>query len=285
MHRKHVGDCEAVTSGNAGCARHGHRLEAVVHVQTLRGRRGRSNGPRNLVVQSSVTSVDGDAGTSSSSDTVGVVELEGVEARNLADVGPVISGQRLALKRLTASEVARHAVVVAGGQRQVTRIEVHALLVEDGFALGDIIKTRGCGQTLHNERALRGGHVHHSHVDVGRELLLGRITEALFLKRVTQFSRRHDPRHRLVEPDCRGNRKLGVVEEVRGHISARVRAADIRLRPPDRVVGALHHRLIRGVDRDVAGQDKGVLKTFKEVFKGYPFFFTKCISHILGLVF
>jgi hypothetical protein len=27
------------------------------------------------------------------------------------------------------------------------------------------------------------------------------------------------------------------------------------------------------------------LETFKEVFKCYPFFFAKCISHNLGLVF
>jgi len=275
MHSVHGSDREAVASNNAGRAGHGDRLVTVVHVEPFSGRRGRADRFRDVVVVRGVASVDRDAGAGSRTNAVRVVELEGVEARNLADVGAVVSGQRLAGQRLTPGEVVRHAVVVAGGQSQVTRIEVDTLLIEDGFALGDIVKPGGSREALHNERSLSGSDVQNSHVDVARQLLLGGVTQTLFLKGVTEFSRRHDPRHRLVETNRCWDSQLDVVREVARHIRARVGLGNVGLGPPDHVVGAFHHRLIRVVDRDVAGQDECVLETFEEVFKGHPFFFAE----------
>ena len=275
MHSVDASDSERVTGLHVGRLRHGHRLVTVIHVETLcRGGRG-GHCAGDLVVVRGVASVDRDRSTGSHTATVRVVELVGAEAGDLADEGAVVSGQRLALKRLTTSEVIRHAVVVASGQCQVTIKVVYTLLVEDGLALGDVIEAGGSSETLHNQRSLSGSHIENRNIDVARQLLLGGITKALFLKGVTQFSCRHDPRNRLVVADCGRDGELGVVREVRSHVSARKRAADVRLRPPDRVVGAFHHRLIRVVDRDVTGQDEGVLEPFEEVFERYAFFFAE----------
>lgn len=275
MHGVHASDGEAVASGNAGGARHSHRLVTVVHVKAFSRRGGAGDCLGHLIVVGRVTGINRNPGSSSSRNAVCVIKLVGAEAGNLTNEGAVVSGQRLALKRLAAGEVVRHAVVVASGQRQVAVEILHALLVEDRLALGNIIKSGRGRKTLYNERSLSRGHVKDGHIDVARQLLLGSVTEAGFLKRITEFRSRHDPRHRLVVSNRRRNGELGVVREVRSHIGARVGLRDVRLRPPDRVVGAFHHRLIRVVDRDVAGQDKSVLEPLKKVLKRYSFFFAE----------
>lgn len=275
MHRVNSGNREAIASGNAGRGRHGDRLVTVVHVETL-GRCGRAgDGLGHPVVRSGVTGINRDARTSSSGKTLRVVHLGRAKACDLADEGAVISSQRFRRQCLTTSEVACHAVVITGGKRQVAVEVLYALLVHNGLALGDVIKAFSSRHTLYNERSLSRSDIQHSDVDVGGQLPLGGITKALFLKCVTQFSCAHYPRHRLVESNPSGHSELRVVAEIGGHVRTRVGTRHIGLRPPDGVVGALHHRLIRVVDRDVAGQHKGVLEAFQEVFERYAFFFVE----------
>ena len=123
-----------------------------------------------------------------------------------------------------------------------------------------------------DQRALRRSHVQHGDVDVRGQLLLSAFAKALLLQSIAQFLRVHDPRHRTAEADGGRNRKLRVVNEVGRHVSAREGLADVRLWTPDDVVSARHHRLVGVVDRDVFAQNQKVVKTFKDVFKGNPFF-------------
>ena len=115
MNSVNASDGERVTGLDVGRLRHGHRLVTVVHVETLRGRRGRGDRLGDLVVVRGVASVDRDRSTGSNAATVRVVEFVGAEAGDLADEGAVVSGQRLRRQSLTTSEVISHAVVVAGG--------------------------------------------------------------------------------------------------------------------------------------------------------------------------
>ncbi|OBQ31997.1 MAG: hypothetical protein AN487_23220, partial [Anabaena sp. CRKS33] len=170
-------------------------------------------------------------------------------------------------------QVGRHAVVVTGGQSQVAVSARYALLVHHRLDFSHVVKARRHTSAFDEQGALRGGNVHHGDVDVAGQLLLGSIAQALLLQSIAQFGGVHDPRHRSGEADSRGDGQLGVVVKVGRHVHTRVGHGDIGLRTPDDVVGPLHHRLVGGVNRDVARQNKGVLEAFQEVFKRDAFFF------------
>ena len=123
------------------------------------------------------------------------------------------------------------------------------------------------------------GHVHDGQVDVTGQLLLGRVTQAAFLQRVTQFGGRQNPGHRLVKAERCGNAELRKVLEVRGHVSTVERLRHVGLGTPNDVVRALHHCAVGVVHSDIAGKNEGVIKAFEDVFERYAFFFTKCICH------
>ena len=248
---------ERIASSHVGGAGNRDRLVAVVHVLRFASTSSRSR-LRNVVVDGSVKRRDGQASAAKlCSLAVSVVHLERLKARHRANVSLLIGrvGLGVAERARQSRQVVRHAVVVTRGQRQVAVELRHAAFVHQRVGLCHIVKARGSGRALHNERTLKGGDVVDGDVDVGRELLLCASTKATFLQGIAQFGCGQHPRHRLAEAERGGNRQLRVVLEVGGHVSAGEGLHDVRLGTPDDVVGTLHLGAVRVVQRDVARQN------------------------------
>ena len=90
-----------------------------------------------------------------------------------------------------------------------------------------------------------------------------------------QFQRIQDERHRLLEAERCRDGQLRVSRKVAGLIHAIERLRDVRLGTINDVVGSFHHRSVGVVDRDVAGQNQSVVKTFEDVLKGYALLFAE----------
>ena len=231
-------------------------------------------------MQASVQRVDSQASAAlSRCNAVGVVQLVSLERCHLADVGFLVSCGRLAGHGCAGCKVAGHAVVIASAQGQITLEGLNALLVENGLGLRHIVEACGGGRALHDQRALLAGDVHHGHIDVTCQLLLCSSAKAVFLQRVAQLCRGHDPWNGLAVADGRGYCQLCAVAKVGGLVGAVERLCDVGLWPPDLITCALHHRLICVVDRDVVAQYEGVIEAFKDVLERYALLFAECICH------
>ena len=248
---------ERIASSHVGSAGNRDRLVAVVHIVCFASTSSRSR-LRNVVVDGSVSSRDGQASAAKlCSLAVSVVHLVRLKARHRANVSLLVGrvGLGVAERTRQSRQVVCHAIIVAAGKRHVAVKLRHAAFVHQRVALGHIVKARGGGRALHNERTLKGGDVVDGDVDVGRELLLCASTKATFLQGIAQFRRGQHPRHGLVEAERGGNRQLHIVLEVGGHVSAGEGLHDVGLRTPDDVVAALHLGAVRVVQRDVARQN------------------------------
>ena len=280
MHGFDAGNGEAVACHHADRGRYRYRLVSVVHVKNARGRgRGCSRDETDL----GAVGCDGDS-RRLGSQTVGVVHLVGIETCNHADVGTLIRAVRLRVTERTGRDrkVASQSVVIAGRQRQVAVVILHALLVHDRIAECHVVVVTRRTSDCNNERALVRCDVQNGTVDVGRELLLSGIAEAAFLQRVAQFLRVQLPSRGLGEAERGRHGKLRHVVVVRrnGRADSAIKALrNVRHRTPDGVACALHRCAIGGVDVDVTAQNERILEAFENVLERYDFLFRKCIRH------